>query len=103
MVRGTGEGRSYRMVARAQRVAATRERIIDAFVADFWASPAEPATLDRIAADSGVSVQTVIRHFGGREGLSDAAIARESARVAAARDVAVAGDAPAAVRQVVDH
>lgn len=95
--------RPYRMVARARGVERTRERIIDAFLAAFWANPGEPTSLDDIAAAAGVSVQTLIRHFGGREGLTAAASAREGARVAAARSTSVAGDPRAAVRQLVDH
>jgi AcrR family transcriptional regulator len=95
--------RRYQMVARADGVANTRERIIDAAVHAFWDQPGRPVPLDEIAAAAGVSVQTLIRHFGGREGLSAAAAQREGERVAATRDTSVAGDPEAAVRQLVTH
>lgn len=101
---GGGERRGYRMVARARGVAATRERILDAAVAAFWASPKGRPSLDDVAVGAGVSVQTVLRHFGSAEGLFAAAVERETAKVAADREVAaVCGDPDNAVRQLVDH
>ena len=96
-------GRPYRMVARAEAAAATRERILDAAVAAFWASPATEVPLDRVAAEAGVSVQTVIRHFGTKDGLFEAASKREAARVHEQRDEAPVDDVTGAVRVLVDH
>jgi AcrR family transcriptional regulator len=96
--------RPYRMVTRARNAAATADRILDAAVELFWEQPTTDISLDRVAARAGVTVQTVIRRFGGREGLLAAAATREGERVARERDPqAVAGDAERAVRQLVDH
>jgi AcrR family transcriptional regulator len=95
--------RSYLMVARAASSAATGERILDAAVDAFWAQPGEQVSLDEVARRAGVSVQTVIRRFGGRDGLLAAAVQRESQRVEAERDPATVTDARSAVGQLVTH
>jgi AcrR family transcriptional regulator len=60
-------------------------------------------SLDEVARRAGVSVQTVIRRFGGRDGLVAAAAARETERVRGQRDEAPPGDVAGAVRVLVDH
>jgi AcrR family transcriptional regulator len=95
--------RPYRMVARAESAAATRERILDAAVEAFWELPGEQVSLDEVARRAGVAVQTVIRRFGGRDGLFAAAAEREAERVRRQRDEAPVGDVPGAVRVLVDH
>ena len=95
--------RSYKMVARARAAAETRERILDAAVELFWDSPAEPVALEDVAKRAGVAVQTVIRRFGGREGLFAAAAERETSRTRSQRDEAPVGDVTGAVRVLLDH
>src|SRR5215207_10432739 len=95
--------RPYRMVARAEAAAVTGERILDAAVEAFWESPGEQVSLEEVARRAGVSVQTVIRRNGGRDGLMAAAGEREAERVRRQRDEAPAGDAEGAVRVLVDH
>jgi len=95
--------RPYRMDSRAQAAAATGERILDAAVKTFWEMPTDKVSLDEVARRAGVSVQTVIRRFGGRDGLMAAAGARESERVRRQRDEAPVGDVGAAVRVLVEH
>jgi AcrR family transcriptional regulator len=93
--------RPYRMTTRAAAAAATGERVLDAAVAVFFEQADLP--LDEVATRAGVTVQTVIRRFGGREGLFAAALERESGRVRDQRGTAPVGDVPAAVRVLVDH
>jgi AcrR family transcriptional regulator len=95
--------RPYRMVARAESAAATGERIIDAAVEAFWESPGMQISLDEVARRAGVTVQTVIRRFGGRDGLFAAAVDREAERVAQRRREAPVGDAPGAVKVLLGH
>jgi AcrR family transcriptional regulator len=95
--------RPYRMVARAESAAATGARILDAAVEVFWELPSEHVSLDEVARRAGVTVQTVIRRFGGRDGLFAAAAEREAERVRRQRDEAPVGDAAGAVRVLVDH
>ncbi len=96
------ERRKYRMVARAQAAAQTAERILDAAVEVFFEDPAASISLDEVARRAGVTVQTVIRRFGGRDGLLAAAAERESDRVRDEREV-FPGDVDGAVRVLVDH
>jgi AcrR family transcriptional regulator len=95
--------RSYRMVARAEAAAATAERILDAAVEVFWEQPTTEVSLDEVARRAGVTVQTVIRRFGGREGLAAAAAERELDKVRGQRGQAPIGDVAAAVHVLVEH
>jgi AcrR family transcriptional regulator len=95
-------GRSYRMTARAESAAATRERILDAAIALFWERPTDQIVLREVAERAGVSVQTVIRRYGGREGLLAAAGERQLQATASERAVPV-GDVEAALSVLLDH
>lgn len=61
--------RSYAQGARAEAAQATGERIVEAFLARMMTQWFDEITLDRVAEDAGVTVQTVVRRFGGKEGL----------------------------------
>jgi AcrR family transcriptional regulator len=95
--------RPYRMRARARAAAATRERILDAAIAVFWERPVTDIPLDEVARRAGVTVQTVIRRFGGKDDLLAAAVEREVERIARQRDRGEAGDLRGAVRVLLDH
>lgn len=97
------ERRPYRMVVRASSAAATAEQIIDAAVETFWERPSDRISLDDVARRAGVSVQTVIRRFGGRDGLVAAAIERESERVRVERDPTAVRDVAGAIDQLITH
>jgi AcrR family transcriptional regulator len=101
-LRATGK-RPYRMGARAEAAEATGARVLDAAIEVFWQQPTDQISLDEVARLAGVSVQTVIRRFGGKDGLLAAAADRESARVTQQRSEAPVGDAPGAIRVLVDH
>jgi AcrR family transcriptional regulator len=95
--------RPYRMDARARSAAATGERILDSAVAVFWERPVSEIPLDEVACRAGVSVQTVIRRFGGKDALFEAAMQREFERVRRQREAARPGDVRGAVRDLIDH
>lgn len=90
------------MVARAEAAAQTGERILDAAAEVFFEEPTASISLEEVARRAGVTVQTVIRRFGGREGLLAAAGERESAKVREEREVEP-GDLREAVRTLVAH
>jgi AcrR family transcriptional regulator len=90
------------MVARAQSAARTGERILDAAVEVFFEEPTANISLEEVARRAGVTVQTVIRRFDGREGLLAAAAARETEKVRRERE-AEPGDLRGAVRVLVGH
>lgn len=95
--------RPYRMTARAASTAATGERIIDATVELFWEQLSGEIRLEDVAERAGVTVQTVIRRFGGRQGLLTAAIQREAERVRRQRGSVTPGDIERAVSNLVEH
>jgi AcrR family transcriptional regulator len=91
------------MTARAESAARTGERILDAAVEVFWERPTDRLSLEAVATRADVSVQTVIRRFGGKEGLMVAAAEREGQRIGAQRAAAPVGDVVGAVHVLVDH
>lgn len=91
------------MVRRAESTERMRDAILDAAVHEFWVAPGRGLTLDRVARTAGTTVQTVIRHFGGREGVFEAALQREMGRVRDERDASAVSTPADAVRQVVAH
>jgi AcrR family transcriptional regulator len=95
--------RPYRMQARARAAAETGESILDAAAAVFWERPVKDIPLDEVARRAGVSAQTVIRRYGGKDGLFTAATKREDERIRRQRDQARVGDLAGAVRVLLDH
>lgn len=94
--------RTYTMTARARAVEETRSRIIESCVSLYGERPVPEIGLDDIAARAGVSVQTLLRHFGSRGGLEEAAFERARETVVEERRAPI-GDVAAAVRVIVDH
>jgi AcrR family transcriptional regulator len=92
--------RSYTMRARAESKSKTREQILDAVIALSQERLSLEIVLADVAERAGVTVQTVLRHFGSRQGLFERAQARQVARVQAERATPV-GDATSAVRTII--
>ena len=93
--------RPYVMTARAEAVAQTRERILRAVLGLAGQGPLASISLAAVAADADVSVQTVLRQFGSRDELIDAAVEVAHQQIAAER-TAPAEDVPAALSALVD-
>jgi len=94
--------RTYTQTARAAATEATRARILESVVALARERRLATISLDEVAAAAGVSVQTVLRQFGSRAGLTEAAAARARAQITAQRE-APAGEVETAVRVIVEH
>jgi AcrR family transcriptional regulator len=77
--------RPYHQIVRAESAEATGRRILDAFLALLMKEWFDEITLDHIAEDAGVTVQTVVRRFGGKEGLLESAVAIFADQVKAQR------------------
>lgn len=92
--------RPYRQTRRADATERTRAAILDAAQALFRADPRLDPSLKAIAARSGVSTRTVIRQFGSKEALLEAAIAA-GVEAAAATRRAEPGDVEGAVGAIV--
>jgi AcrR family transcriptional regulator len=89
--------RSYRQGARAQAAQQTRESILDAAAYCFAIDPYDAVSLEEIAAAASVTVQSVLRIFGSKEALFEAAAERAVKQVNAERDAALAKDPRAAI------
>ncbi|MDQ1248859.1 MAG: hypothetical protein QG597_3233 [Actinomycetota bacterium] len=95
--------RSYDMTSRSAAAERTFERIVDATESLVAGGPMSEVTLASIAEGAGVTVQTVLRHMGSRDGCIEAVGQRVGARVAQQRGHTAPGDAPAAVRELMAH
>jgi AcrR family transcriptional regulator len=67
------KSRTYDMGTRQQAKTATRDAIIKAAIDTFMAERSFAITLPAVAGRADVTVKTVLRHFGNREALIDAA------------------------------
>jgi AcrR family transcriptional regulator len=94
--------RPYTMGARAEAVAETRRRIVDALFELGRVRMLSGISLDDVAAEAGVSVQTILRHFESRFGLVQATMDYAIARVNEERAAPV-GDVDMAVSAIVRH
>ena len=95
--------RQYEMKSRAVAAEATGEAILDAGMDAFGTRRYHDVTLQDMAAAAGVSVQTVMRRFGSKEGLFDAVVVRERKRIAHRREVPAGSDIDDAVAVLVQH
>jgi len=73
--------RTYNMARRSESASRTNERIADCTEELLSSLPIGEVTLQAIATGSGVSVQTVLRHMGSRDGCLAAVRERVSARI----------------------
>jgi len=91
------------MGARAESAAATRVRILEAATTAMRRRFRPEVRLDAVAAEAGVSVQTVLRIFGSKSRLLDEVAAIAAGDVAAEFAGLQAGDVTGVVRAYVAH
>ena len=91
------------MKARAEAAAATGDRIIEAAIELFSTRPYEEVGLEEVAAAADVSVRTVLRRFGTKEGLFAESNTRAGRAILAQRAEAPVGDVKGAIRNLFDH
>lgn len=72
--------RVYRQTARAEAAEQLRQRVATAFYKLLLSRWVDEITLDEVAASAGTTRQTVIRLFGGKEGLLEAMAAMVEAQ-----------------------
>jgi AcrR family transcriptional regulator len=94
--------RQYLMRTRAETTAQTRTRILRATVDACGDAMSFDFGLAEVAARAGVSVQTVLRHFGSKDGLLDAMQPFAEAEVLEDRRAPV-GDVAAVVQAIAGH
>jgi AcrR family transcriptional regulator len=88
---------AYTMVARAEGMAVTRDRIVKAMLQLALEQPYEDITLAAIAQVADVSHQTVLNHFDSKEGVAAAAADRLAQQTGEARAKARPGDVTGAI------
>jgi AcrR family transcriptional regulator len=91
------------MAARAEAVAATRDRILDAARELYLQADFGDVALGSVAARAATTVQTILRHFGTKAGMIDALLEREAAQVRADRHALPAGDVEAIAAYLAEH
>jgi len=98
------ETRAYRQELRARQADANTDRIVAACV-HLIKSVRRMAeiTLDDIARESGVTVRTVLRRFGSRDGAFEAAFSRIETEIKSLRRPSPPGDIDAAIESLVDQ
>src|SRR3954447_9957615 len=95
--------RQYTQVARAESQKRTREALLHAAVERFLADRWDQATIEAIAADAGVTKQTLLRHFGSKAGLFEHARQRDCEQGRAQRFAVARVDIGPAVDNLLDH
>jgi AcrR family transcriptional regulator len=94
---------NYHSPVREEAEAQTHQRIIAAALALYTEQWLDQITLEQIATRAGVSVQTVLRHFGSAENLIIAAGRAANDRAIQQRQAPPVGDIPGAIAQLMDH
>jgi AcrR family transcriptional regulator len=97
------EQRTYKQVARAKAAERTREALLDAAMEEFFEDRWQKTSLETLAAKAGVTKQTLLRHFGSKDGLLLQAIVRSGSQIFDQRWSVPAGDVAGAVENLLDH
>lgn len=100
-VRAEGR-RGYQMRARAESAERTGLRIMDAAIALWRERDYDEFTLREVADRAGVSLSTLMRRFGSKEGLTEAVLTSDRVGTQRRRDAVAAGGIDDAVRMIVD-
>jgi AcrR family transcriptional regulator len=95
--------RQYTMTARAEAAEQTERNILAAAVALWREHGIDDITLQMIAKQAGVTVQTVIRRFGSKDGVIIACIERDASGIEAERELAAPGDVEKALDDLLVH
>jgi AcrR family transcriptional regulator len=99
----TSPSRTYTKVARAEAEEQTRAALIAAADEAFLSGPWEQASLESIAQTAGVTKQTLLRHFGSKDGLLEQTLRLAITQVEKQRLSAPTDDIPGAVDNLLDH
>lgn len=97
------EKRPYKQVARAQAQQRTRAALQDAAIEEFTRGSWAKTSLAELAERAGVTKQTLLRHFGSKDGLLMQALAHSASEMFSQRWSAPQGDIGGAVENVLDH
>ncbi len=95
--------RPYKQVARARSQEQTRDALLEAAVDELCDGRFPRTSLEAISARAGVTKQTLLRHFGSKEGLLTQALTHAGSRVLDQRWGTPVGDVPGTVENLIDH
>jgi AcrR family transcriptional regulator len=96
-------GRGYTKVARAEAEERTRMALLEAADEAFLSGPWERVSLEAIARAAGVTKQTLLRHFGSKDGLLEQTLLHAFAEVGEQRFGVPTNDIGGAVDNLLDH
>ncbi|GAA4396989.1 hypothetical protein GCM10023187_05730 [Nibrella viscosa] len=80
------------MVTRAEAATQTEQKIMNATVALWMELPLNQITLEKVAERAGVTVRTILRKFGSRDGLFDACLQKDASNIEKKRNQANIGN-----------
>jgi AcrR family transcriptional regulator len=95
--------RPYRMSGRAQQVARNEQQILEAAVSLWKELSINEITLEKVAERAGVTVRTILRKYGSKEGLIEACAASDAPQIRKTRSKAPKGDVVAALKILLDN
>jgi AcrR family transcriptional regulator len=95
--------RPYKQDARAESKERTRQALLDAADEELYEDRWRQASLESLARKAGVSKQTLLRHFGSKDGLLLQALGRSAIEVFNQRFSAPGADIGTAVENLLDH
>jgi AcrR family transcriptional regulator len=95
--------RPYKKVAREQSQQRTRDALLDAADDEFYSDRWQKTSLEALSAKAGVTKQTLLRHFGSKDGLLLQALMRGAAQILEQRWSTPPGDVAGAVENLLDH
>jgi AcrR family transcriptional regulator len=95
--------RPYKKVAREQSRQRTRDALLDAATDEFFTGNWLKTSLESVAAKAGVTKQTLLRHFGSKDGLALQALMRGAAQIRDQRWKTPTNDIAGAVDNLVEH
>jgi AcrR family transcriptional regulator len=95
--------RPYKKVAREQSQQRTRDALLDAADDEFYSDRWQKTSLEALSKKAGVTKQTLLRHFGSKDGLLLQALMRGAAQIRDQRWSTPTRDVAGAVENVLDH
>ena len=98
-----GPRRSYRQTARAEAAQETARRAMQAAFSLWREKDFDEITLAEIADRAEITVQTLIRRFGSKQGLLEACLAQSGNEVDLLRMQAPVGDVETAIAVLMEH
>jgi AcrR family transcriptional regulator len=95
--------RPYNKVVRKQAQERTRDALLDAATDEFIEGHWLKTSLESLSTKAGVTKQTLLRHFGSKDGLLMQALMRSAAQIREQRWGSPTDDVAGAVENLLDH